>query len=74
MIIIFPLSAILVIGFLFRHDLGMHALLAYGGVWSVCLVTVLLLGLSPGFFVATQCFIAIAMLIHAGVNPDVPRL
>ena len=74
MVILFPLAAILVIGFFFRHDLGVRALAIYGCFWAVGLATVLLLGLSPGVFVAVQCLLAIAMLIHVGVNPDVPRL
>ncbi len=74
MLILFPLSAILVIGYLFRSDLGARALMIYGVIWGAGLGTVQLLGVSPGYFVALQCLLAIAMLIHAGVNPDVPRL
>lgn len=73
-IILFPFSAILVIAFLFRHDLGVRALLIYGGIWILGLATVLLFGLSPGVFVAAQCLLAIVMLLHVGVNPEVPRL
>ena len=74
MIILFPLAALLVIGFFFRHDLGVRALAIYGCLWAVGFATVWLLALSPGVFVAVQCILAIAMLIHVGVNPDVPRL
>lgn len=74
MLILTPLFALLVIGALFRHDLGVRALLIYGALWAVGLGVMLVFTLSPGVFVAVQCFLAIAMLIHAGVNPEVPRL
>jgi len=74
MLILFPLSALLVIAFLFRSDLGLRALLVYAGIWGAGLAAIFLLGISPGYFVAIQCLLAIAMLIHVGVNPDVPRL
>jgi hypothetical protein len=69
---LFPLLAVIVIAFIYRGDLGARALLAYGGIWCVGLTLVLSLDLSPGIFVALQCALAIAMLIHVRANPNLP--
>ena len=72
-LLFFPLIALVVIGWLYREDLGARSLAVYGGLWILGLALVLTLNLSPGVFVVVQCAIAVAMLIHVRANPDVPR-
>jgi hypothetical protein len=67
-----PLIAIIVIAFVYRSELGTRALLVYGGAWATGFAIVISLDLSPGIFVAFQCALAIAMLIHVRANPDIP--
>lgn len=71
MLIFSPLISLVVIGYIYREDLGARALGLYGVLWSLGLVTVLGLDLSPGFFVVLQCVLAVAMLIHVRANPEV---
>ena len=66
-----PLAALIVISFLYRHDLGAKALLVYGSLWLGGLITAISLHLAPGFFVAFQALLAISMLIHVGANPKI---
>lgn len=71
MLILSPLIALIVIGYIYREDLGARALAAYGMAWSLGLVAVLGFDVSPGFFVVLQCLLAVAMLIHVRANPEV---
>lgn len=67
----FTSAALLVISFLFRHDLGLKALLAYWGAWAIGLAVILGFALSPGYFIAFQAMLAIAMLIQLRINPQI---
>lgn len=71
MLIFFPLVALLVIGGLYRDDLGLRAIFSYAAIWIVGLAVVLGFALSPGYFVVLQCFLAVAMLIHVRANPRI---
>ncbi len=71
MLIFFPLVALLVIGGLYRDELGLRAIFSYAGIWLVGLAVVLLFDLSPGYFVVLQCLLAVAMLVHVRANPQI---
>lgn len=65
----FPFVALVVVGYLYRHDLGIRSLLIYFGIWAAGLSLAVMFSAPPGFFIAGQCLVVIAMLIHAGANP-----
>jgi hypothetical protein len=69
----FPFFALVVISWLFRDELGGRTLAVYWSLWMVCLLVIVATHLHPGFFIAAQSGLAIAMLIQLRVNPDVPR-
>lgn len=71
MLIFFPLVALLVIGGLYRDDLGLRAIFGYAAIWLVGLAVLFVFDLSPGFFVVLQCLLAVAMLIHVRANPQI---
>ncbi|MBC7365430.1 MAG: hypothetical protein H7343_01245 [Undibacterium sp.] len=62
-----------VISWIYRHELGMCALVIYWGLWVIGLITTIQSAVHLGFFVGFECLLAVAMLIHLGVNPIVPR-
>jgi hypothetical protein len=70
-ILCFTLVTLIVVSVLFRDDLGLKSLLAYWGIWVGGLVATLALGLSPGFFVAVQAALGVAMLIQLRINPQI---
>lgn len=66
-----PLAALVVLSLLFRADLGLKGLLTYWSLWGVGLAVAALLNLSPGYFIAFECLLAIAMLIQLRINPRI---
>ena len=69
----FPFFAPVVISWLYRDELGGRVLAIYWSLWAVSLVVIFFARLHPGFFIAAQSALAIAMLIQLRVNPEVPR-
>lgn len=67
-----PLIAVVVIAVIYREELGLRSLLIYGGVSVAAILAVFTLSLSPGIFIAVECGVAIAMLIHVRANPNIP--
>lgn len=70
MIIFFPLAALITVSWLYRDDLTARALAIYWALWLLGLLVVLGFHLSPGIFVAVQCALGVAMLIHVRANPQ----
>jgi hypothetical protein len=68
-----PFFALVAISWLYRDELGGRALAVYWGLWLVGLLVIFFARLHPGFFIAAQSALAIAMLIQLRVNPEVPR-
>jgi hypothetical protein len=70
MIILLPLIVLVAVSLLYHDELGARSLIAYWSLWLIGLTIVLGFRLSPGIFVATQCALAVAMLIHVRANPQ----
>jgi hypothetical protein len=66
----FPFAALLVISVIYRSDLGLKALVSYWSIWAAGLLVIIVFSISPGFFVAIQAVLAVAMLIQLRVNPQ----
>jgi hypothetical protein len=71
MIIFIPLAVLVAVSLLYRDELSGRALIVYWALWLIALIIVLGFGFSPGIFVAVQCALAVAMLIHVRANPQI---
>lgn len=70
MMIVFPLAAMIAVSMLYRDELGARALIIYWAIWVFALLIVLGFQLSLGVFVAAECALAVALLIHVRANPQ----
>ena len=66
-----PLVALVVISILCRADLRLKSLVVYWAIWSAGFAVVITLGLQPGYFIAFQALLAVAMLIQLRINPQI---
>ena len=68
---VFPFFALIVISLIYRGELGARSLLVYWGIWAVTLAVAMALNFQPGFYVAFQAILAVAMLVQLRINPAI---